>query len=148
MSNSWKLSPHTIRPCLQNIRTEIMWSIHTVITSQCLQISVDVGLATVTSIQSQRPDIRISNVSEYVDTSTLKAMINGKTKEQSEQDVLKFASTVAKLGSLFHTEKEDQNNWKKRMLNTVDGVSFPDDWDSLSEDEKEKRLNKAIEIND
>ena len=34
------------------------------------------------------------------------------------------------------------------MLNTVDGVSFPDDWDSLSEDEKEKRLNKAIEIND
>ena len=91
---------------------------------------------------------RPSNVSEYVDTSTLKAMINGKTKEQSEQDVLKFASTVAKLGSLFHTEKEDQNNWKKRMLNTVDGVSFPDNWDSLSEDEKEKRLNKAIEIND
>ena len=75
-------------------------------------------------------------------------MINGKTKEQSEQDVMKFASTVAKLGSLFHTEKEDQNNWKKRMLNTVDGVSFPDNWDSLSESEKEKRLNKAIEIND
>ena len=91
---------------------------------------------------------RPSNVSKYVNTNTLKELINGKTEEQSEQDVLKFASNVARLGSLFHTEKEDQNNWKKRMLNTVDGLSFPDNWEALSEDEKEKRLNKAIEIND
>ncbi len=73
-----------------------------------------------------------------MDTSTLKEKKKSDTKEQSEQDVLKFASTVAKLVSLFHTEKEDQNNWKKRMLNTVDGVSFPDNWDSLSEEKRRK----------
>lgn len=62
-------------------------------------------------------------------------------------DILKSASVVAKMGDVFCDSKKDRNEWKKRMLlATGKPFHFPEDWDELSEDEKEKRLNKVIEI--
>lgn len=62
-----------------------------------------------------------------------------------------FRTTVgiAKLGDLFCDNKTDKNAWKKRMLNAGlknSGLSFPDDWDELSEDVKEDRLKKVMEV--
>ena len=62
-------------------------------------------------------------------------------------DNLKTASMVAMFGNLLCDTQKEKNNWKKRMLNTVHGMNFPDDWDELSEDEKESRLDKAIAVN-
>lgn len=61
---------------------------------------------------------------------------------------LKLASTIASLGNILgvFNNKTDEIAWKKRMLKTQHGVSFPDDFDSLPEDEKLKRLNGAINI--
>jgi hypothetical protein len=57
---------------------------------------------------------------------------------------LEGASMVALFGDLLCDSQKDKNNWKKRMLNTVEGIEFPDDWDELPEDEKQERLDKAI----
>jgi len=53
---------------------------------------------------------------------------------------------VAALGDLFGSSKKQSNDWKKRMLSAGlgDAISLPNNWDELSEDEKEKRLNGAI----
>jgi len=67
----------------------------------------------------------------------------GKGKINKE---LVFLAGLCKLGELLTDNKEGQNNWKKRMLNTQLGIDFPDDFDQLPEEEKEKRLNKAINV--
>jgi hypothetical protein len=54
---------------------------------------------------------------------------------------------IAKLGDLFCEKTEDKNKWKERMLKTgLSGLDFPDDFESLSEEEKEKRLNKVVNL--
>jgi len=55
---------------------------------------------------------------------------------------------VAQLGSIMCDNKADQNKWKQRMIKAGmgEGISLPDDWDELSEDEKERRLNGVIEV--
>ena len=63
--------------------------------------------------------------------------------------VMKSTVMVASLGNLFCDNKKDKNDWKKRMLKAGlknRGLSFPEDWDNLSEDEKETRLNKSMEF--
>ena len=61
---------------------------------------------------------------------------------------LKTIAMVAKMGKLFHAgDQKASNDWKARMLKAGlenQGLIMPDDWESLSEDEKELRLNGAI----
>lgn len=54
---------------------------------------------------------------------------------------------VAKMGEIFADTKEQKNDWKKRMLKAGlgEGLNIPEDWDTLTEDEKERRLNGAID---
>jgi len=52
---------------------------------------------------------------------------------------------MAKLGDVFGESKAESNKFKKRMLQAgMPGVEFPDDFEDLPEEEKEKRLNKVI----
>jgi hypothetical protein len=54
---------------------------------------------------------------------------------------------LAKMGELLSDDKKEQNDWKKRMLDaglSGLGLDMPDNWDSLSEDDKERRLNSVI----
>lgn len=63
--------------------------------------------------------------------------------------VMKSTMMVASLGDLFCDNKKDKNDWKKRMLKAGlenRGLQFPEDWDKLSEEEKETRLNKSMEM--
>ena len=60
------------------------------------------------------------------------------------KDILKTTSMVALFGDILCKNKKEKNDWKKRMLNTQEGITFPDDFDSLSEKERKKRLDKAI----
>ena len=62
-------------------------------------------------------------------------------------DILKTASMVASFGELLCDKPKEKNEWKKRMLNAMPGINFPEDWDDLSEDEKQSRLDKAIAVN-
>jgi len=55
--------------------------------------------------------------------------------------------TMAKLGDLFGQSKVESNKFKKRILQAgMAGLEFPDDFEDLPEEEKEKRLNKVIDF--
>lgn len=68
-----------------------------------------------------------------------------------ESNPFKTVALIASLGKIIggaETVKEE-NDWKKRMLTAgmgSAGLSFPDDWDSLTEEEKARRLDGAIDI--
>jgi len=71
----------------------------------------------------------------------------GKQALKEVEDNFKSVGAIAKLGDLFCDNQQDKNDWKKRMLKAGlgnKGLSFPDDWNTLSEAEKEKRLNGVI----
>ena len=59
-----------------------------------------------------------------------------------------MASTIASLGNMLGGTKTKAEDiaWKKRMLKTQQGISFPADFDSLPEDDQLKRLNDAINV--
>lgn len=75
-----------------------------------------------------------------------KAIRNG-----GEKDNARFRSIamVAKFGELLTPDQKARNDWKKRMLNAGlgnAGLDFPEDWDTLTEDQKQERLDKAIAV--
>lgn len=58
-------------------------------------------------------------------------------------------AAVAKMGELLCDNQKDKNDWKARMIKaglSDRGLIMPEDWDTLSEDEKERRLNGVISI--
>ena len=74
--------------------------------------------------------------------------LSGKSHEETEQQ-FKTIGAIASMGEIFGKGKKEKNDWKLRMLKAGlenKGLQVPEDWDTLSEDEKEKRLNKIIEM--
>lgn len=68
-------------------------------------------------------------------------------KDHINDNSLKTIAMIASLGDIFRKDKKDANDWKERMLRAGlenRGLIMPEDWDTLTEDEKEKRLNGAI----
>lgn len=73
---------------------------------------------------------------------------SGREHERVKSE-FKMVSNIAKMGEFFATSQKEKNDWKARMLKAGlgnQGLTMPDDWDSLTEDEKESRLNKVIEV--
>jgi hypothetical protein len=64
-----------------------------------------------------------------------------------EENVFKGLLMATKIGDILCNTKEEKNNFKKRMMIARLGetVSFPEDWDKLPEDEKERRLNGGLD---
>ena len=61
---------------------------------------------------------------------------------------LRTIGLVAKLGDVFCENQKASNDWKARMLKaglSNQGLIMPENWESLSEPEKERRLNGAIQ---
>ena len=61
----------------------------------------------------------------------------------------KTIAMVAKMGEVFGQTQKEQNDWKARMLKAGlenKGLQMPEDWGTLSEDEKQKRLDKVISL--
>ena len=76
----------------------------------------------------------------------------GETEQSKKEDnertdsSFKTIGNVASLGEIFADNEKDKNTWKLRMIKAGLGESFqlPDDWESLSEKEKGKRLDLVI----
>jgi len=54
---------------------------------------------------------------------------------------------VAKMGAILAPDQKSKNDFQTRILKAGlenRGLIMPDNWDELSEDEKEKRLDGAI----
>ena len=63
------------------------------------------------------------------------------------EQMFKSVGAIASLGNVLCDNTADRNKWKKRMLEAgLSGLDFPDDFDSLPEEEKERRINKVIDL--
>lgn len=62
-------------------------------------------------------------------------------------DMYRSVAMVASMGEIFGQTEKEKNDWKLRMIKAGMGTGFiePSDWDSLSEIEKGRRLDKVIE---
>lgn len=76
-------------------------------------------------------------------------------QEDRHSGMLKSIAMVAKMGELLATKpgvsdadnQKAANDWKARMLKAGlenQGLEMPEDWDQLTEDEKQRRLDGAI----
>lgn len=79
----------------------------------------------------------------------VKLIENGWVVEEKKQVDEMFSSIamVAKMGELLTTDKKQANDWKLRMIKTglpENAVIMPENWDKLSEDEKQSRLDRVI----
>lgn len=80
------------------------------------------------------------------DKDDFKALIESDTGVKKDMAGLSFIAGIAKLGEFFTDTKADSNAWKTKMLKAgIPQIDFPDDFDSLPEDEKARRLNGAID---
>jgi len=70
--------------------------------------------------------------------------ISGKVRKQTKS-MFNSVAMVAQIGDLLCEDQKNKNDWKKRMLKAgISGLDIPSDWDKLSENEKENRLNTVI----
>lgn len=100
---------------------------------------------------------------KYEFQSVLKAVVNKASLSDTDKKLcddfiegdhtdwsqFKSTSAIASLGELFCDNKKDKNDWKLRMLKAGlgnQGLMIPKDWDTLTEEEKEKRLNAVINV--
>ena len=69
-------------------------------------------------------------------------------QHKPQPDFLKTVGTMSAMFGLMSQgdDKKKINEQKKRFFNNVDGLSFPDDWNALTEDEKTKRLEKVEQV--
>jgi|TARA_B100001057_G_scaffold433983_1_gene463258 hypothetical protein len=62
-------------------------------------------------------------------------------------DQLKTVGMVsAMFGIMSGDDKEGKVKYQKRFFETVKGMHFPDDWDSLPLEEKERRLEEVQKL--
>ena len=60
---------------------------------------------------------------------------------------LRTIAMVAKMGDVLGKNKKERNDWKTRMIKAgleKRGLIMPDNWNKLSEEEKQTRLDKVI----
>lgn len=79
------------------------------------------------------------------DTARILSITSG-TSRSDLKNRFRTTSNVASLGDVFGKTKKEKNDWKLRMIKAGAGAGLilPDNWDSLSENEKERRLNLII----
>lgn len=71
-----------------------------------------------------------------------------KRQEEATASLMRMTGAVMAMGEIFADTQEQKNDWKARMLRAgLDGkgLIMPEDWDTLSEDEKTRRLDAVIE---
>lgn len=77
------------------------------------------------------------------------ALAWAKKGDGSDMAGLRAIAGIAKLGELLCPNQKEKNDWKARMLKAGlggRGLEMPEDWDSLTEDEKQRRLDGAIKL--
>jgi len=82
-----------------------------------------------------------------LDRELITSITSGKAKSELDSN-LKTVGTIASLGNLFCEDIKDKNAWKLRMIKAGvgSGLQLPSNWEELTEEEKELRLDKIIEF--
>lgn len=75
--------------------------------------------------------------------------VQAKREKEAADSMMRSVGTIAAMGAFFTDNQKDANDWKARMLKAGlqgKGFQMPEDWDTLSEDEKQRRLDGVIAI--
>lgn len=70
--------------------------------------------------------------------------------QRGEHDALNrqfgMISALAQMGNILTEDKKEQNDWKERMIKAGlgEGLIMPDDWGTLSEEERGARLDMIV----
>lgn len=92
----------------------------------------------------------VESVSNTIISKEDKVRYQKRIQDQSfsqDGDMFKSIAMIAKMGEVLTNTQKDANDWKARMLKAGlgEGLSMPDNWETLSEDEKQARIDKAIQ---
>lgn len=87
----------------------------------------------------------INNCFEKREKEKYLKVIDGQGREKDNAQ-FKSVSMVCAFGKVLCNTQEEKNNWDKRMLGTIKGIDFPEDFDNLTEKEKKRRLEGAKSI--
>lgn len=68
-----------------------------------------------------------------------------KTEIKKDISELRAVGALAMFGDVISKDKKESNAFKKKMISAVPGVIIPDDFEALSEEEKARRLDGAID---
>ena len=74
------------------------------------------------------------------------AALSSFIEHYKEPNAFAAVGMVAAFGAIFGKDEKEANDWKKRMIATVPGISMPEDFDSLPEAERARRLDAVIEV--
>ncbi len=88
------------------------------------------------------------HINYVADTYRLE-IVKDAPRPEDNGGMLKAVAMVAAFGAILCPDKKSKNDWQARMLKAGlgnRGLTMPDNWDSLSEDEKEARLTKALAV--
>lgn len=91
----------------------------------------------------------INYVAKEYGLTILEVKKNDQSDDKTEQDFINTVGLIAAIGNIFNETDKGRNDWKKRMLSAgleSKGLSFPEDWDQLTEEEKQRRLDCAINV--
>jgi len=92
-------------------------------------------------------DSVLEKLADKTGEKAISKFVKNRTSDRRTEQ-LKTVGTIAKLGEIFYAgDKKATNDWKARMLKAGlegKGLIMPEDWDQLSEEDKEARLNGAI----
>jgi hypothetical protein len=68
-------------------------------------------------------------------------------KYQEDDSSFRLIGAIAAMGSILTENQKEANDWKARMLKAgLPALDIPDDWDQLTEEEKERRLDAVIGV--
>ena len=68
-------------------------------------------------------------------------------QHKPEPNFIKSVSMVsAMFGLMCQNDIKTKNKYQKKFFDKVEGMNFPDDWNTLSEEEKSRRLEKVEKV--
>jgi len=92
---------------------------------------------------------KLVNKTDYMTADQKKMAHEFLKKDHTDWTLFKSTAMVAQLGEVFGQTEKEKNDWKERMIKAGlgnKGLEMPDDWNTLTEAEKKKRLDKVIEF--
>lgn len=75
----------------------------------------------------------------------LKKTVDGEIRKEEEKQFAPVKAICAMGNLLCDTDKE-KADWKKRMIGTIPGIDFPENFNQLSDEERNNRLDKVLEV--
>jgi hypothetical protein len=86
---------------------------------------------------------------KLIDVASGKSTRHPETQADRLSSQIRMTATIASLGSIFGFSTSENNDWRARMLKAglpESALHMPENWDSLSEQEKDRRLTGALAV--